>query len=1110
MKKMLVVSWCAFTVMAMTFSSFAAKTCTWKGGSGDWNVAGNWEEGAVPEDGDMVVLNSGASPAAINNGIPGLSLAHIGFYGTAPITLTGNGYTLTGAEAWTNAVLVINSVPIKVNNANNKEVVFRFNASATFDNEMEIVAAKDVLLKATTTAKVVFNGPVFGKDAVLYASGGGNSPPDTCIWFNKPVTVKAFSHDKGWNFGRVYFSAVGNAWESCDAYYYGTICAGVARAFPENTVLRWATGGKADGGYVLGVDNGNPATCDQIVDRIESEATTYGSFKIGLASTWRRYTLTLKGTKSASCYALLANNLNLTWDPVGDYTQTFMDMASTFAGYVTVNRGTLKISGTASWANVPKLTVRGGAFEVDSSASGSLAALTSLELGPKAVFRVTENAAANPFGAASVAGVLDYGAKIEIAAEKTISFTRLDVVGDLPASGTYTGIGHGSDGVTEVSWVEGAGRVAVGNAGIAHTAWKAAVSGKWGDAENWTDGVPTADREAIIAVGGADYKVSIDGAATMPKRLTVASADGHATTLSVEAPVSFTCATLEVQGGGKITVPPGGKFSYSGLDGEGARMMSSHAGYPIKIGPGGTFEVAGGDVSFTNVCGDALVYGGDGCTGTVSVLSGRFYYGIDYNKNTTGPAYDWFVLDPGGAFVQTGGIALIEHSHKSSGSVFQNRGGVLKVTGGTFGPLVEGGALHAYGTYFGFGGGENVFAGTATFRTDDTLRIAPATEFDELSLTFRDQARLEYKNDTVEDSFVIGGQGRTVVDVQNDFCSGKNFGTAIWLGCRAGSGEMNIDGGTVRVGGRGLIVGGEYDATKTSDGATGAINVRNGGELTVAGYGDSGYTPSYLCGVSVGYGACTAVREGRPYDGELNVFGGTVTGRNGDFTVGTGYATGRLLVDGGTVVTYAPTGTADDRVFGVGLGGGIGVCTVSNGTLRVPCNAFVGGANTNVFHSSKKLAAAGWPVDRHDAQGMLTVAGGAVEFGRALVLGADGRGTLEVVGAEGTVSVAGDLVLSNAVENAASGATLSFVLDPVRGVSPVVVAGKVTGGTGSKLVVDLGSYKGRSFWLVKAGAAEGDFETVDVQGEIAKDVVVEKRTDGWRAKVPRGLFFMIR
>lgn len=80
----------------------------------------------------------------------------------------------------------------------------------------------------------------------------------------------------------------------------------------------------------------------------------------------------------------------------------------------------------------------------------------------------------------------------------------------------------------------------------------------------------------------------------------------------------------------------------------------------------------------------------------------------------------------------------------------------------------------------------------------------------------------------------------------------------------------------------------------------------------------------------------------------------------------------------------------------------------------------------------------------------------------------------------------------------------------MRGVSPVVVAGKVTGGTGSKLVVDLGSYKGRSFWLVKAGAAEGDFETVDVQGEIAKDVVIEKRTDGWKAKVPHGLVLTVR
>lgn len=54
-----------FAVMAMTCAGFA-KTCTWKGGGGDWNVAGNWEEGAVPEDGDTVVLTGTA--AVIFNG----------------------------------------------------------------------------------------------------------------------------------------------------------------------------------------------------------------------------------------------------------------------------------------------------------------------------------------------------------------------------------------------------------------------------------------------------------------------------------------------------------------------------------------------------------------------------------------------------------------------------------------------------------------------------------------------------------------------------------------------------------------------------------------------------------------------------------------------------------------------------------------------------------------------------------------------------------------------------------------------------------------------------------------------------------------------------------
>ena len=57
------------------------------------------------------------------------------------------------------------------------------------------------------------------------------------------------------------------------------------------------------------------------------------------------------------------------------------------------------------------------------------------------------------------------------------------------------------------------------------------------------------------------------------------------------------------------------------------------------------------------------------------------------------------------------------------------------------------------------------------------------------------------------------------------------------------------------------------------------------------------------------------------------------------------------------------------------------------------------------------------------------------DVGKSLVLGADGRGTFVREGASGTVTVGGDLVLSNTVA-AAPSSTLTFALDE-SGISPI-------------------------------------------------------------------------
>src|SRR5664280_1161472 len=87
---------CAFVIILLTFLSslsFAA-TKTWAlSGAGAWNVGANWSGGTVPLAGDDVIINLTA--AGIISNVPSISLNSISIGGTANVTLTGAGVTIT-------------------------------------------------------------------------------------------------------------------------------------------------------------------------------------------------------------------------------------------------------------------------------------------------------------------------------------------------------------------------------------------------------------------------------------------------------------------------------------------------------------------------------------------------------------------------------------------------------------------------------------------------------------------------------------------------------------------------------------------------------------------------------------------------------------------------------------------------------------------------------------------------------------------------------------------------------------------------------------------------------------------------------------------------------
>ena len=249
-------------------------------------------------------------------------------------------------------------------------------------------------------------------------------------------------------------------------------------------------------------------------------------------------------------------------------------------------------------------------------------------------------------------------------------------------------------------------------------------------------------------------------------------------------------------------------------------------------------------------------------------------------------------------------------------------------------------------------------------------------------------------------------------------------------------------------------------------------------------------------------------------DGELNAYGGVVTNRYGDFSIGCGYATGRMLVDGGTVSInhYYDRQSAADRAFVVGLAGGSGAYVVSNGLLEVNSHAYIGGVETNAFYTGYDFANNGYPADRHDAVGSLEFAGGNAQFNNGLVLGADGVGTFARVGAAGSVT-ASYLVLSNTVKNASSGSVLRFVADPANGISPLVVAGTATIRDNARLEVDLGDYNpaGRRVVLLRAAGFEGgEFSSVTLTGTHVSDVAVRRSATSLYVGSSTGTFIFVR
>jgi hypothetical protein len=322
------------------------------------------------------------------------------------------------------------------------------------------------------------------------------------------------------------------------------------------------------------------------------------------------------------------------------------------------------------------------------------------------------------------------------------------------------------------------------------------------------------------------------------------------------------------------------------------------------------------------------------------------------------------------------------------------------------------------------------------------------------------------------------------------------------VGDVVGEAELNVNQGLLRVHNCGLMVAGaSRQYTPSETGVVARANVAAGAAIYVRGSLDSGWNArTAICGLVVGGGNSKLAPKGS-FKGEMLV-SGIVTNDMGHVVVGWGLGDGLYVQNDGATYLRQNTNHQAHPMTTVGLGGGLGRIVVSNGLFSVSAgNVYVGGCPyedvecfANTGHTNLTWAPVNVPVNNHDAAGTLTIAGGEFKANASTVtLGADGTGTIEMLGNAGTFT-AKNLVLSNATSS-----VVRFVAGP-GGFSPIGLTGNLAVTDGARIEVDLSDYTGSGsvFRLFNFASFNGDLDDVELvfveKGGVSRKPCRLKRT----------------
>ena len=497
----------------------ALRAATWSG-AGDgtsWGDPANWG-GAIPGASEAVSIATGASALTINLGATDRECAAITITGSSKLTISGTG-ALKFTSLTTSVATDVN-VPVTLKTGNNS-----LNVKTTLDFYEDVTAlgTKTVTmytLNNQRSGRINFRKAFTGTGTtVTMTMGDTGGRENTPVHFYGVLTAAKLLCGRGYKNGYCHLHASNNVIGYVDVAYSSLIC-DAANVFPDDLCLTWSNYYSEN---IADLQSYDFRGHDQVAGGVTNSWTRERDECRYLRSTAGPMTLTLKGRGNCAANCYVNEGVSVVWDPTGDYTQEFSAKQSTTDGGITVNRGTVKIAGTAKFASLSAITLAAGAhFHLASDQSGALASLLSLNVAAGASMKI-ESTSLDPFANCVLTMHIADGGVIDTDANATVSrVVYKDVV---VAAGTY------GAGATPADWVTGSGTVTVlggQESSKLDRYWTGAGDGvSWNDDANWDAKKPESQDTAFFtnSVTITD-DILIDG----PRPINVAS--GKTVTLS--------------------------------------------------------------------------------------------------------------------------------------------------------------------------------------------------------------------------------------------------------------------------------------------------------------------------------------------------------------------------------------------------------------------------------------------------------------------------------------------------------------------------------------------------------------------------------------------------